>query len=186
MRVVFIIGSLALALATSACSNMPLPAGPVAARPADYTLAAGDKLEVTTFGFKELSGDILVAADDTVSLPLVGSMSVRGLTSRDLEGQITALLVQRDLVKSPKVSIQVTQYRPFFVLGEVNQPGKYDFTNGLTVAQAIATARGITYRGKLKNVFIRREGSNVEVPIEVTASAPVHPGDTVRVGERYF
>ena len=78
-------------------------------------------------------------------------------------------------------------YRPFYILGEVNRPGEYSYASGMTVEQAIARAGGFTYRANEKTVFLRRKtGANESaVPLR-SAQVAVLPGDTIRVGERYF
>jgi polysaccharide export outer membrane protein len=173
------------ALLLSGCANNPLPAG-AASAVQPYTLGAGDKLRITTFGFKELSGDFSVAADSSVALPLVGAVKVGGLTVDQLERQITTLLAEKDLVRQPKVVAEVIEYRPYYILGEVTKPGQYPFTDGLTVLKAVATAQGFTYRANSRTIFITADASNREQAIPMTASTPIRPGDTIRVGQRYF
>jgi polysaccharide export outer membrane protein len=84
------------------------------------------------------------------------------------------------------VSADVVAYRPYYILGEVTKPGQYPYAVGLTVTKAVATAGGFTYRANHKQVFVTREGTNQEIPLAITASAWIGPGDTIRVAERYF
>ena len=86
--------------------------------------------------------------------------------------------------KSP--SVQVLTFRPWFILGEVNKPGQYEFSTGLTVVDAIAIAEGFTYRARKSAVFVTHRGDAHELRIAVTPGLLVVPGDTIRVGERYF
>lgn len=74
----------------------------------------------------------------------------------------------------------------FFILGEVNAPGEYPFSEGLTVLQAVATARGFTYRANRGKVYIQHAGDVEERRYKVTPSLILQPGDTIRVGERFF
>jgi len=168
------------------CANNPLPAGIEASAAPAYMLGAGDKLRITTFGFKDLSGDFSVGADGSVALPLLGPVSVRGLTAGQLERQLAALLAERDLVNHPNVVAEVIEYRPYYILGEVTKPGQYAFTNGLTALKAVATAQGFTYRANARMIFITPDTSNREEAVRMTASTPIRPGDTIRVGQRYF
>lgn len=74
----------------------------------------------------------------------------------------------------------------FFILGEVNAPGEYPYTSGLSVLQAVATAKGFTYRANRGRAFIQRAGELVEKSYKINPSLTLQPGDTVRVGERLF
>ena len=78
------------------------------------------------------------------------------------------------------------EYRPFYILGEVQKPGSYPYQAGLTAVSAIATAGGLTYRANQRKIFVRRAGTATELEIAVTAATPIFPGDTVRIGERIF
>ena len=86
----------------------------------------------------------------------------------------------------PRVSAEVVNHRPFYILGEVNRPGEYPYLPDLTVLNAVATAQGFTYRANTRRVFVRRAGSHVEEAQPLTPDARVSPGDTLRIGERYF
>jgi protein involved in polysaccharide export with SLBB domain len=168
------------------CSETPLPAGPPVAVASSYTLGPGDKLQITTFGFKDLSGEVQVATDGTVSMSLIEPVSVIGMTPADLEQAIAARLLKNNVVRNPRVTCAVMEYRPYRVLGEVRNPGEYKFASGMTVVKAISSAGSYTYRANRRKVFIIRENSNVEEPVMLTASTPLSPGDTVRIGERYL
>jgi polysaccharide export outer membrane protein len=176
----------ACALLLGGCANNPLPVGVEASAAQAYTLGAGDKLRITTFGFKDLSGDFSVGADGSVALPLLGPVAVHGLTADQLERRLTELLAARDLVNHPNVVAEVIEYRPYYILGEVTKPGQYAFTNGLTALKAVATAQGFTYRANARTIFITPDTSNREQTVRMTASTPIRPGDTIRVGQRYF
>jgi len=173
----------ALAVAIAGCAAEPLPIGP-APQATAYTLGAGDKIRVTTFGFENLSGEFLIGADHAIALPLVGAIPTRGLTPAELQERIATTLTERKIVREPRVSAEVIEYRPYYILGEVGKPGQYPFTNGLTVLKAVATAQGFTYRANEKTIFITRDLTNSEVTVPLTPSTPVRPGDTVRIAER--
>lgn len=168
------------------CASQPLPVETAQAMPSAYGLAAGDKVRLTTFGFEEFSGEFMVAADHSLAIPMLGAVPVRGVTPDQLERNLERSLTDKGLIRNPRVSVEVTKYRPYYIAGEVQRPGKYDFASGLTVMQAVADAGSFTYRAKKTMVFIKREGALQEVAVPVTAAAPVMPGDTIRVVERYF
>ena len=89
-------------------------------------------------------------------------------------------------LKDPKVSVEVENYRPFYIMGEVNKPGEYPYENGLNVLGAIALAGGYTYRANDSEVYLRRSGSTREEVMPADASTKINPGDIVRVAERLF
>ena len=77
-------------------------------------------------------------------------------------------------------------FRPYYILGEVGQPGDYPYSDGLNVVNAVAAANGFTYRANQKVVYIRRAGESNERAHPMDASTMVLPGDTIRVAERLF
>lgn len=152
----------------------------------EYKLGPGDKVHVNVYGEDALSGDFLVANNGGIALPLIGDVRAGGLTLASFQTAIQDKLTETGMVRAPRVSADVIAYRPFYILGEVNKPGQYPFSIGLTVTKAVATAGGFTYRANNRQVFITREGSTSETPVSVTAATPIGPGDTVRIGERMF
>jgi protein involved in polysaccharide export with SLBB domain len=186
-------GALTLASgATAARARQGAPAGPAGAPPAppvfepgDYVLGAGDKIRVTVYGEDTLSGEFVVAGNGKISFPLIGDVQAAGLTVRDFLDQVRTLLSD-GYIRDPKVNAEVLNYRPFYILGEVNKPGEYPYTNGLTVLNAIATAGGFTYRANTKTVFIRRANESSEHAYLLSTVPSVAPGDTIRIAERFF
>ena len=82
------------------------------------------------------------------------------------------------------MSIDVLTFRPFYILGEVNKPGEYPYSSGLTVDAAVAMAEGYTYRAEKKRVQIRHAGEETAHKLVITPDLRVHPGDIIRIGER--
>ena len=80
----------------------------------------------------------------------------------------------------------MTQFRPFFILGEVKNAGQYPYVNGMTVQSAAAIAGGFTYRANVDRVTITRSKGDRIVELGVDSTAVVMPGDTILVRERYF
>ncbi len=115
-------------------------AGVEAATPS-YVLGTGDKLRITVFGEPDLSGEFEVGASGAVSLPLIGDVSTVESDLRQLERKIIAKL-KDGYLKKPQVTVEVLQYRPFFILGNVKKPGSFPYVNGMTVLNAIALAGG--------------------------------------------
>jgi len=152
---------------------------------AEYRLGAGDKVRVIVFDEPSLSGEFAVSGSGQVSLPLIGEINAMGVSVPEFQAEIERLLLDGYL-KNPRVSVEVLNYRPFYILGEVKKPGEYPYTNGLTVMNAVARAEGFTYRANTKRVFIKRAGETQERETSLTSTTIVSPGDTVRIVERFF
>jgi polysaccharide export outer membrane protein len=172
--------------ATSAMAQVADPA--VASAPAklnDYRLGAADKIRVLVYNEPNLSGEFIVSSDGSLSLPLIGDVVAAGRTTDQIRQEIEQRLAAGYL-RAPQVSIDVLEYRPFFILGEVNKPGDYPYTADLTVMKAVATANGFTYRADQKHVWLKHAGETKEEKYTITSDLPLQPGDTIRIGERYF
>lgn len=161
-----------------------LGGGASAAEPV-YRLDSGDKLRVTVFGEEDLSGQFEVSGEGTISLPLIGTVDAEGMSVSELAAQIEERLLDGYL-KSPRVSIEVLNYRPFYIVGEVKEPGSYPYRSGMTVLTAVALGGGFTYRADKEDLLIVRAGSNSREPETATPDTVVLPGDVVRVEERFF
>jgi protein involved in polysaccharide export with SLBB domain len=148
-------------------------------------LAAGDKVRVTVYGEDRISGEYQIDPDGMISLPLAGTLKAAGLTKPALETALADKLTGKYL-RSPKVTVDVVTFRPFYVLGEVQKPGEYPYRSGLNVLSAIAIAGGSTYRANTSKVYIQRFGSTDLIEFAQSPTIMVMPGDVVRVPERYF
>ena len=113
-------------------------------------LDSGDRVRVTVFEQTDLTGTYGVDQPGYLSFPLVGAVAARGRTAQELEGVIATALKQGYL-RDPDVSIEIDQYRSFFVLGEIGQPGQYAYVPGMTVQNAIAIAGGFFNPRPAKN-----------------------------------
>lgn len=179
-------------VALGACSSVtPYSVASTAANPAGetgdmtYRLNVNDKVKVTVFNEQSLSGEFIVGAGNTISFPLIGAVEAAGLTAEELGKAITTKLADGYL-NDPKVAVEIQTFKPVYVLGEVNHPGKFDYVQGMTVLQAIASAEGFSYRANKNVVLIKHPGVSAETPVEITPDLKVYPGDTIRVAERYF
>ncbi|WP_213981322.1 polysaccharide biosynthesis/export family protein [Sphingomonas sp. dw_22] len=180
--------ALAAALALlSACSGQAPVAGAGSTPPsaAAFKLSPGDKLKVVTYGESSLTGDFEISPSGAISFPLIGEIQAAGLQPDDVSHAIEDKLKQGYLLE-PKVSTQVLNFRPIYILGEVNKPGEYPYVQGLTIRGAVAKADGFTYRANQKKVFVKRSGEAGETVYPLTADFAVLPGDTIRFAERYF
>ena len=162
---------------------LTIPSAVVVTPPTTAALAVGDKVQVTVFGEKELSGPLMVDSGGSVALPLIGSVAVAGVTPGGAAERIRARYADGYL-KQPQVSVVLVDFRPFYILGEVNKPGAYPYAEGLTVEQAVALAGGYTTRAKIGRVEVRHGASVASQQVKQTGR--IAPGDTLRVSERWF
>lgn len=149
-----------------------------------YRLGIGDKLKVSVFGEENLSGQYEVNALGQVSLPLIGESPAKGLALHEFRDQILRRLSD-GYIKNPKVTVEMLNYRPFYVQGEVKNGGEFQYKNGLSLRDAVAIAGGYSYRADQTYLFIGREGEP-EVALKLPADVPVLPGDNIRIPERFF
>jgi polysaccharide export outer membrane protein len=164
------------------------PVTPVAFVPAaegPYTLDSGDRLRIVVFGQDGLSNSYSVDASGHIDMPLIGSVSARGATTDELAGRIAEKLRQ-GYVREPHVAVEIEAYRPFFILGEVTQPGQYPFVANMSVETAVAIAGGFAPRAFRKTVTVTRLVDGQQVCMTVPTGFPLRPGDTVNVQERWF
>jgi len=160
---------------------------PVAATFEDgpYTLDSGDKLRIVVFGQDTLSNNYTVDAQGAVTMPLVGAVAARGLTTAQLGNAIAARL-RSGYVRDPSVAVEVETYRPFFVLGEVTFPGQYPYVPNMTAESAVAIAGGFSPRAKRDRVTLTHTDASGTSRVIVPPGTPIGPGDTVLIGERWF
>jgi polysaccharide export outer membrane protein len=160
---------------------------PVAMMPDElvYTLDSGDKLRVVVFGQDGLSNSYFVDAAGQVTMPLIGPVTARGLTTQQLSRAIAQKL-RAGFIREPHVAIEVEVYRPFFILGEVIAPGQYPYVPNMTIETAVAIAGGFTPRAYRWDVEVSRSSTGVTSRQKVPLIAPVRPGDTINVSERWF
>lgn len=160
-------------------------AGSQARQVNEYSLGAGDQIRLIVFGEENLSGEFVVDGGGSISLPLIGEIAAKDKTIRQFQRSVE-LALQDGYLNDPRVSAEVLNFRPYYILGEVASSGEYPFSDGLTVVNAVATAGGFTYRANKKVIFIKRAGDFNEVEYPLTSTTPVQPGDTIRISERLF
>ncbi len=151
----------------------------------DYVLGYGDRIRITVFGHDNLTGEFLLSETGAVSLPLVGALDFNGITLKAAQDMVANAL-KPDYLVNPKVNVEVLEYRPFYIIGEVNNPGAYPYVNGMTVIEAVAIGGGFTYRARKKRMLVIREGDETRTEQEINPNDKVLPGDLVRVAERFF
>lgn len=183
----------ALALSVLAdCNDYPDPASAgglqmasAATLPRTYVLRPNDQVRVQIYNEPTISGDYKIDGAGVLSIPLAGRLHAAGLTTAQLERSITRHL-DGGILKDPHVNVQISAYGPFYIRGEVKQPGQFLYAPGMTIGDAVALAGGYTYRADETTAFVRRSGGVQEVARSLSTDVPVSPGDNIRIPERYF
>ena len=176
--------SITLMLFCAACQTVPVQSLQ-SSEPFVYRLGTGDRLRITVFGEPTLTGEYVLDGAGMIAYPLLGQVGAATKTTGDIRDEITNRLGAQYL-RNPKVSVEVANHRPVYVLGEVARPGEFPYVEGLTAFALVAKAGGFTYRANQKIIFIRHEANASENAYSLTGNVTIRPGDTVRIGERYF
>jgi protein involved in polysaccharide export with SLBB domain len=184
-----------------AASAAPSLSNVAISAPTGYVLHANDQVAVEVFGEDDLRTSGRLNGEGHLSLPLLGSVRLGGLTLGQAASRITELY-GRDYLVNPKVNVMLVGYakRRFTVLGQVNRPGSYEMPEGspggIDLLEAIAMAGGYTRIAAPERISIRRQsGSGGDQIVKVDAKRLarkggsgfiVQPGDTVTVAESIF
>jgi len=151
-----------------------------------YTLGAGDVISIRVFGEDDFTKEKIRLTDaGTIFYPSVGEIRINGTTLGELEQIITQGLRGRILV-NPRVSVEINEYRPFFITGMVKSPGSFPYQPGLTVRKAASLAGGFQERASLKKIFVIRERDASQRSERVELETPIGPGDLITVEESFF
>jgi polysaccharide biosynthesis/export protein len=150
-----------------------------------YALDSCDRLRVVVFGQDGLTNSYAVDTAGNITLPLIGAVHARGLTTAELSGALVGRLRQ-GFLREPHVAVEVELYRPFFILGEVVFPGQYPYVPNMTIETAVAIAGGFTPRAFRPTAELSRPVDGVVARQIVPVITQMNPGDTVVVAERWF
>jgi protein involved in polysaccharide export with SLBB domain len=190
-RIIGVLSVAASAAALAACSQPALTSGPQfavgnSAPAADgiYRIGVGDRVKVTVFNEPNLSGEFEVGGTGQLSLPLIGELNADGLSVADLRRKITSRLSDGYL-KDPKVTVDMLNFRPVYVHGEVKSGGEFQYKTGMRLRDAVAMAGGYTYRADLSYVQISRNGGALS-SVASSSDFLIQPGDNIRIPERFF
>lgn len=151
-----------------------------------YTLKPGDFLRIFVFGAEELTGDFKLDASGNIEIPLIGEIYASGMNKEELKERITELLINQGYYNDPKVTIEVIAMQPFFILGEIKNPGSYEYQVDLNVFKAIAIAGGYTPRAVKNKAIIIRKINGDRIEIKATEDTPLLPGDSIKIKQRFF
>ena len=151
----------------------------------DYVLGTGDMIRIQVYDEEDLYLESRVSDRGTISYPFLGELKVTGLTANQVGQTITSKL-KGDYLINPKVSVDILEYREFYVNGEVEAPGGYPFQPGVTVRKAISIAGGFKERASKEDINIIHDSNPGAEPTRVKLDAFVLPGDIITVEESFF
>lgn len=149
-----------------------------------YELGAGDKVEIKVFGQPDLEVTALLGNSGEVNYPFLGKVKLAGLNTSEVEQVIIRGLKPNYLI-NPNVYVQVVEYRPFYIHGEVKAPGAYPYQPAMTVNQAIALAGGLTERASVDKIFIFKERTKQQQQ-KGSLNSQISAGDTIKIEQRLF
>jgi polysaccharide biosynthesis/export protein len=196
-------GGASQAIGSSSTSSAARPAFPPeggASAPAGYVLGPNDYVGVEVFGEDDLRTNGRLNPEGNLSVPLLGSVHLAGLTLTQAASKLTELY-GRDYLVNPKVNVMLLGYakRRFSILGQVGRPGSYEMPEsspgGIDLLEAIALAGGYTRIAAPERITVRRQSANGDQIFKVNAKKfnkgggggfRVEPGDTITVGESIF
>lgn len=159
---------------------------PVESGLSTYPLGAGDVISIRVFDEDDFTQEKIRLTDaGTIFFPSVGEIRINGLTLGGLEQRIADGLRGRILI-NPRVSVEINEYRPFYINGMVKSPGSYRYQPGLTVRKAATLAGGFQERASMKKIFMIREGDATQTPQRIDLDTPIGPGDLVTIEESFF
>ena len=185
----------------SSPSSAPAGSNIAISAPTGYVLSPNDQVAVEVFGEDDLRTNGRLNGEGNLSLPLLGSVRLSGLTLTQAASRLTELY-GRDYLVSPKVNVTLVGYakRRFTILGQVNRPGSYEMPEGspggVDLLEAIAMAGGYTRIAAPERVSVRRQstaGGDQVMKVDAKrltrsggGSFLVVPGDTITVAESIF
>jgi len=192
-------GTAASQPAATSTSRAAASTGGVSA-PAGYILSPTDQVAVEVFGEDDLRTSGRLNPEGNLSVPLLGSIHLAGLTLTQAASKLTELY-SRDYLVNPKINVTLLSYakRRFSILGQVNRPGSIDMPDnspeGIDLLEAIALAGGYTRIASPERITVRRHDASGDQIFKVNAKRftkgkgggfLVEPGDTINVGESIF
>ncbi len=150
-----------------------------------YPLDVGDKIEIKVFGQDDLSLSTRLDESGVINYQFLGEIPAVGMTTTELEQLITSGL-KRGYLVSPHVNVSIVEYRPFYIKGQVKNPGSYPYQPGLTLAKAITIAGGFSEFATENHIMVVRGENKKQRNLRIFLQEIVYPGDTITVNESMF
>jgi polysaccharide export outer membrane protein len=189
-----ILTSLFLIVAVAGCSSGPASYSqnaenaqarlPMRSSAGPYALGTNDQVRVQVYNEPTITGDYVIDGAGFLAIPVAGRVKAAGITTEQLERRLTAKL-NSGILKDARVTIQIGNYAPFYIRGEVKRPGEFPYKPGLTLGDAVAMAGGYTYRADEGRAYVRPSGGT-EITRPLDVDPPISPGDNIRIPERFL
>lgn len=166
--------------------NIATPQCPNIDNDASYRVGADDEVTITIYNEANLSNKYTIPNSGTINMPLIGETALSGCSLKQIEQLLFDKYTDGYLV-NPNISVSISQYRPFYIIGEVREPGSYDYIVDMNIVQAVALAGGFTYRANKKSAkILKGQNNNKPVYENATIESKVRPGDVIFIKERFF
>jgi polysaccharide export outer membrane protein len=151
-----------------------------------YVLSPGDKLNIKVFDEPELTGEYQIDEIGNIAFPLVGAIRASGL-GLDVFRLSLIEHLQNGYVRNPRVTIDILNYRPINIIGEVKNAGQYPYRPGISARDIGAIAGGYSYRADKDTLYIIRQANNEPMTVDIEKEHfEILPGDTIKIPERFF
>ena len=157
----------------------------------NYRFGAGDEVRILVYDEPDLTVETTINDSGHINFPLIGTISIKGKTGKQVEKIIHDGLLG-DYLLNPSVQVDILAYRPFYIHGEVKLPGAYPYQPGLTIDQAIALAGGLTERASVSKIYIKesrhinKKESESKNGNKVKLTYSVSPGDIINIEQSFF
>lgn len=129
--------------------------------PSEYMIGPGDKLHIEYFGSEEIEKEVFIMRDGTLNLPLIGSISVNGLSFFELKSLIEDKVTKNLLGTRTSVSIKRLASISVYILGEAYKPGTYNLSALSSITNALFLSGGVNKNGSLRNIQLKRNGKTI-------------------------
>lgn len=159
------------------------------AQTSSYVLGADDVIAISVYDEEGLSfEEIRILDSGKITYPFLGEVIAAGNTINSLEDIIRNGLINGEFLINPAVTVNIVEYRPFYISGQVAAPGSYPYEPGLTLRRAISIAGGFTERAARSGLEVHEAGMQENAPPRSydNLDTSVQPGDVITVRERFF
>ena len=165
-----------------------------AANASEYIVGEGDVLIVSVYENPDLSTKVRVAANNTIRVPLLGEIDIKGLTVSKVSSKIESLFADGYLV-NPQVDVFIEEHRSkkAIILGQIISPGQYELRGKITFLEFVSKAGGLkTDAGNVATIKRKSEGENKQITIDLdlliktgdtSLNIPVQDGDTIYISK---
>lgn len=145
----------------------------------EYKLGAGDTVRITAYNNTDLTTEARIAEDGSIPFPLLGRVTLGGLTKSGAEQKLSQQLTEGGFLRQAAINLTVLEYRSqqVSVLGAVGKPGKYPISSATSVLDILAEAGGIAENGSSVIRLVRRNANGESVQHEVDLNRAMAAGN---------